>query len=267
MIYPIVDSHCHIYPEKIAARATAGTSDFYEFAAAGDGTLSGLLASGKAVGITHFVVQSVATTPHQVRSINEFIAGEVAKNPTELTGLGTLHPDSGDIAADFAHLVELGLRGVKLHADIQQFCIDDPRCLPIYELCSNAGLPVLLHTGDSRFDYSNPNRLLPILRAFPRLTVIGAHLGGWSVWDEAVETVADCPNLLVDCSSSMPFMPPEKALAVIRRYGAGRVLFGSDFPMFLPEKELPALLALGLSDTELRAILCDNACRLYHLNV
>lgn len=260
----VIDSHCHIYPDKIALRAAEGTGKFYEFAPAADGTLGGLIADGTAVGIDHFVVQSVATTPHQVRSINEFIANAVAAD-SRLTGLGTLHPDSEDIAADFAHLRELGLRGVKLHPDIQRFKTDDYRCLKIYELCEAAGLPLLLHTGDSRFDFSNPNRVLPILKIYTNLTVIGAHLGGWSVWDEAEKTLADLPNFYVDCSSCMPFIDHSRVANLIRRYGAERVLFGTDYPMFLPSNELPDFLALGFTEDEYRLMLHDNACRLYHI--
>lgn len=67
---------------------------------------------GDKAGIDRYIVQSVATTPHQVKSINEFIAGEVKKHPHKLVGLGTLHPDSEDIKGDIKHLMSLGLRGV-----------------------------------------------------------------------------------------------------------------------------------------------------------
>ena len=40
-----------------------------------------------------------------------------------------------------------------------------------------------MHTGDYRYDNSNPNRVLPVLKAYPKLTLIGAHFGGWSVWE------------------------------------------------------------------------------------
>ena len=173
-----IDAHCHIYPEKIAARAVAGTDNFYGGKSVGKGTVSDLIAMGTKAGIDKFIVQSVATTPHQVASINNFIAKEVAANPEKLVGLGTLHPDSEDIKGDVEHLLALGLKGVKLHPDIQAFKIDDYRCLKIYELCEENGLPVLMHTGDSRYDYSNPNRLLPVLRIYTGLTVIGAHFGG-----------------------------------------------------------------------------------------
>ena len=127
--FTICDAHCHIYPEKIAARAVAGTDNFYGEHSTGLGTVADLLRRGGDAGIEHFIVQSVATTQRQVRRINEFIAAEVAQGGGRLTGLGTLHPESEDIAGDVAHLLSLGLRGVKLHPDSQKFKIDDFRCL------------------------------------------------------------------------------------------------------------------------------------------
>ena len=124
------------------------------------------------------------------------IAAEVANAEGAFTGLGTLHPDSEQPEQDFRELAELGLRGVKLHPDFQQFEADSDRAMRIYELCAEAGLPVLVHTGDHRFDYSNPNRIAHVLRAFPNLKLIAAHLGGWSIWDEAVSLLPDYPNLM-----------------------------------------------------------------------
>ena len=263
--YFVTDAHCHIYPEKIAAKAVAGTDGFYGGQSACAGTVEDLLARGKEAGIDRFLVQSVATTPKQVASINEFIAREAAEHPGVLIGFGTLHPDSADIAADVAHLQGLGLRGVKLHPDIQAFKIDDYRCLKIYELCEAAGLPILMHTGDKRYDYSNPNRLLPILDIYRGLTVIGAHFGGWSMWEEASFAYRGIENFYVDCSSSLPYLSPETALSIIRRYGADRVLFGTDYPMWSPKKEMESFLSLGLTEEELGLILNGNISRLLKL--
>lgn len=261
----VTDAHCHIYPEKIAARAIAGTDGFYHEHSVGKGTADALLKAENSLRIDRFIVQSVATTPHQVKSINEFIAGEVKKHPDKFVGLGTLHPDSTDIKGDTEHLLALGLKGVKLHPDIQGFKIDDYRCLKIYELCEENHLPILMHTGDSRYDFSNPNRLLPVLKIYTGLTVIGAHFGGWSIWEEASRRLCGTPNLYVDCSSSLPYLKRETAREIIRRYGAERVLFGSDYPMRSPESELDAFLSLGLTDDENEMILNKNACKIFNL--
>lgn len=260
--FEIIDAHCHIYPEKIARAAVDGTDGFYGLHSVYGGTTADLLQRGRENGIDRFVVQSVATTPHQVSKINHFIAEAAALN-AEFTGVGTLHPESEDIAADIDELVSLGLHGVKLHPDIQRFCVDDPRCLNIYEKCSEKGLPILIHTGDYRYDFSNPNRMKPILQTYTDLTVIGAHFGGWSVWDDAAREMAGLPNLYVDTSSSFYSMTKEKALSLIRAYGPGHVLFGTDYPMWNGKDELDFMFSLDLTDADFAAILSENAKRVY----
>ena len=123
--YYVIDSHCHIYPDKIAERASNATGVFYHTGTPQrSGTVSDLLSACEEAGITGALVQSVATTPAQVKSINEFIARTVSEHPDRLVGFGTLHPESEDIEGDVNHLLELGLRGVKLHPDIQKFALN-----------------------------------------------------------------------------------------------------------------------------------------------
>ncbi len=261
----VIDAHCHIYPEKIAQRAVGGTDKFYGVTSAYDGTIKTLFESGSRVGIDKFIVQSVATTPKQVKSINEFIALSVSEYPDKFIGLGTLHPDSEDIKGDIDHLVELGLKGVKLHPDIQAFKLDDYRCLKIYEICEEKGLKMLLHTGDKRYDYSNPNRLLPLLKIYKELIFIGAHFGGYSVWDEASRQLSDIPNFYVDCSSTFGFIEKSQAKELIKRYGSEKILFGTDYPMWSYENELEYLFSLGLDNCQLSNILSINAKKLFEL--
>ena len=72
--YYVTDAHCHVYPDKIAALASANTDRFYDVtASAYHGTVGELLKVKEESGIDRFVIQSVATTPKQVRSINNFI--------------------------------------------------------------------------------------------------------------------------------------------------------------------------------------------------
>ena len=160
-----IDAHCHVYPDKIASAAVGATDRFYGVTSHFDGSVNALLSQCKETGIDHAVVQSVATTPKQVSSINNFIAKTVAENKG-LTGLGTLHPESADIEADVEELMNLGLRGVKLHPDIQRFKIDDYRCLKIYELCEKNKLPILIHTGDKELVYTVNSKVKGLLDVF-----------------------------------------------------------------------------------------------------
>lgn len=262
----IIDAHCHIYPDKIADRATAATGDFYSIPFECDGKVSTLKKEDEIAGITHSIVQSVATAPKQVSSINHFIADSVGQSDN-LTGLGTLHPDSDNQEGDIEELISLGLKGVKLHPDIQKFKIDDYRCLKIYELCEKNNLPILMHTGDSRYDYSNPNRLIPILEIYDNLTIIGAHFGGWSIWKEAAKRLNGFEKLYVDTSSALYAIKKEEAEEIISLYGADRVLFGTDFPMWSPKEELGRFMALNLSDEDREKILWKNSAKLFNIKL
>ncbi len=264
--FNVIDAHCHVYPDKIAQKAAGATDRFYNVHGFGDGTVSMLMCEGKKAGIDRFIVQSVATTPKQVSSINRFIASEVEKSEGVLIGLGTLHPDSEDMARDVEEIISLGLHGVKLHPDIQGFKIDDYRCLKIYELCEKHHLPILMHTGDSRYDNSNPNRLIPILEIYTDLIIIGAHFGGWSIWEEASKLLNGIPNLYVDCSSSFAWLPDDEVVKeIIARYGTDRVLFGTDYPMWSPKTEIDRFLSLDLSDDDKKKILSENAIKVFNI--
>jgi predicted TIM-barrel fold metal-dependent hydrolase len=110
-------------------------------------------------------------------------------------------------------------------------------------------LAVYLHTGDPRYDYSHPRRLRRVLDDFPNLTVVAAHLGGYSVFDAAQEYLRDT-KCLIDVSSSIMFTTPEKAVEYIRGFGADRAMFGSDFPLWSPDTEAERFFSLPLSESE-----------------
>ena len=260
--FPVIDSHCHIYPEAIAPRAVKAIDSFYEglpVSVKQDGTAKSLLRLSREHGISGCVVHSVATTPAQVSHINRFIAGSARMAGKAFIGLGALFPGSPDLERDFDELVSLKLRGVKLHPDLQHFKADSPEAMQVYEMCGSAGLPVLLHAGDFRLDYSNPSRLVNVLKRFPDMKIIGAHFGGWSVWDEAALLLSDFENFYVDTSSSFFWLEPERAVEIIRAYGAERVMFGTDYPMWNCEAELVYLKRLPLDERELENI-CHLTC-------
>ena len=263
--YYVIDAHAHIYPDKIAAIAVHHTDVFYGENSACKGTVEDLYSNPELNRIDKFVVQSVATTPKQVKSINEFIAKSVSESNGKLVGLGSAHPESLDKKGDIEHLLELGLKGIKIHPDIQNFDMDDKGFLKIYELCAENDLPVLMHTGDNRYDHSNPNRLLPLLKNFPNLTIVGAHFGGWSIWEEACEKLHGIPNLYVDCSSSFHWISTSTAKKIILKYGVDRVLFGTDYPMWSAEEEIEKLLKLNLSESDYIKIFSENAKKVYKI--
>ena len=69
-----IDIHTHIYPDKIAKKATDSVRDFYQIEGSNmDGTVDMLLRRGMEAGIERFVVLPVSNTPGRGRSINTFL--------------------------------------------------------------------------------------------------------------------------------------------------------------------------------------------------
>ncbi len=180
----VFDCHAHIFPDKIAVKAAQSIGAFYDIPMNYDGTLNTLLELGEKSRIEKFLVHSVATSPAQVRQINNFIADTVADYSGKLIGFATLHPKMENIGDEVDRAIGLGLSGIKLHPDFQCFNLDDKEAFAIYEAAENR-LPILTHTGDYRHNYSHPARISRILENFPGTKIICAHLGGWSQWEEA----------------------------------------------------------------------------------
>lgn len=254
--FEIIDAHTHIYPEKIAQKASDTIGDFYDIPMYGDGSVEGLLKSGGEIGISKYLVCSAATVAAQVASINDFIKRE-ADAHTEFVPFGTMHPDFEDIESETKRMLDMGFKGIKLHPDFQKFDIDSKGAYKIYE-CAEGKLPVLFHMGDDRYDYSRPEKLARVLRDFPKLKALAAHFGGYRCWDEARNVLGRNPNVRFDTSSSLPMIPREMARELISYYGVENMFFGTDFPMWSAREELDRFFSLGLSFEDNKKILADN---------
>lgn len=256
----IIDFHAHIYPEKIAAKATKAIGDFYNAPMAYSGSQEELIESGSKIGVNYYVVHSAASKPMQVESINNFIIESVQEHP-EFIGFGTMHADYDNFENELKRIKEAGLKGIKLHPDFQKFQIDAPKMDAIYNVLSDLDMPVLVHAGDCRYDFSGPQRILNVHKKHPELKIIAAHFGGYTEWDKALEYLVG-QDVYFDTSSTLWKLPIEKANDIIKKHGYKKFLFGSDFPMWDHEDEFERFNKLDLTSEERDAVLYKNAQRL-----
>ncbi|MDI6871438.1 MAG: amidohydrolase family protein [Bacillota bacterium] len=270
----IIDFHTHAFPDQVAGKAVRQLENHYGIPPFGTGTLAHLHALLKEAGVTLGVISTAATKPEQVRSANDWALRLNAESPWQpgegdepgaLLAFGTLHPAYPDIPDELARLKERGVRGLKFHADFQEFYLDSPEALEMFAAIGS-DFVVLLHVGDrpERNRYATPVRLRRLLEALPDLRVVAAHFGGFQMWAEAREELLG-QDVFFDTSSSLAFLSADEAVDLIRRHGPERILFGSDFPLWSPRTELARFCSLPLTDEERRLILWDNARRLLGL--
>lgn len=259
----IIDIHTHVYPEKIASAAIHTVREFYQLESCDmDGTASMLIRRGNEAGISHFVLMPVANRAAQVSSINSFICRQVRENPC-FSGFGTIHADLEDIPGEVEKITVIGLKGIKVHPDFQKFPIDDPRLFPMYEAIQGR-LPVLFHMGDPRYDFSHPARLRRVLEIFPKLEAIAAHFGGHTMQETACELLKDT-SCIFDISSTMMFLPKSQVERYISVYGAERLAFGTDYPLWDPVTEVERFLSLHITMEEKEQIAYKTAERILKL--
>ena len=262
----IIDAHAHIYPDKIAEKASKAVGDFYGIPMEYVGTTNNLLEEEKKAGISRIIVHSVATTPHQVHSINTFIYEQMQMH-NEFIGFITLHQDltEEEIIDEINYGVTHGFKGIKLHPDFQKFYIDDPNVFKIYKNAVGK-LPILFHMGDKRYDYSSQERLVRVANTFKDLICIAAHFGGYSTWGNATQySNLKYNNVYFDTSSSLYFLEEYKAIQLIRTLGADRFFFGTDYPMWDAKEELDRFNALDLTTEEKEKILSLNIKKLLNI--
>ena len=234
-----------------------------------DGTVDSLLASMKNSGISISLVNNVILKPELMRKANDWTASAVARNDS-LVGMGYIVAGAPESADEVQRCVEtLHFKALKIHHSHSKILPNDSRNDPIYEKISELGVPVLFHCGKNPFtknsaaQYSLPSGFRSVLASFPKMRTVLAHLAGY----------ADSPREALDLLSDFPNGRGDTAVAdiskvnfgeIVSKIGTGKLVFGSDFPIYDPKILLPALRA-SLSQVDFETISSENPAALFNL--
>jgi predicted TIM-barrel fold metal-dependent hydrolase len=192
--------------------------------------------------------------PYVVKTpaVNDETAAFVRSNPDKYIGFLTVHPDDPDMLEEAERArTDLGLRGLKLGANYQNFDPLGENAFKLYAYAEQHKLPMLLHQGTSpvRFadiDYAHPRHTDRIAIAFPELTIIMAHIGHPFCLD-ALVVARKHPHVWADVSGCV--LRPwglYQAMAAAMEWGVlDRLMFGSDFPASTPEETIRLLRAVN----------------------
>ncbi|MEO5509342.1 MAG: amidohydrolase family protein [Longimicrobiales bacterium] len=173
-------------------------------------------------------------------------------------------------AALLEKYIATGVRGLKLYPSYQFYYPNDRSVYPLYEICAEHGIPVLLHIGSSvipgtRLKYCDPIHLDDVAVDFPSLSVVMAH-GGRGFWYDACAFLAmHHKNFFIDVAGLVPEKLREYFPSLDRI--ARKMVFGSDWPA-MPRSaraNADAIEALRLPAEALDSIMHGNAQRLLRL--
>ncbi len=268
---PVVDAHVHLFPDGLfdaiwrwfdqhgwPIRYRLGAESIVDFLVER--------------GVERIVALHYAHKPGVARGLNAFIAQLCSRRP-EVIGLATVFPGEPDAAAILEQGLDLGLRGVKLHAHVQCFDLESAAMDEVYSVCQASGAPLVMHasrepkspaSGWDGGEGLGAAKVERVLARYPRLKLCVPHLGA-DEFAAFAAMIRTHDNLWIDTAMAIadylpgPTPPP---LATLR---ADRVLYGTDFPNipYAWDRELQRIAALELPADDLARILGGNALELF----
>ncbi|MDL2205697.1 amidohydrolase family protein [Eubacteriales bacterium OttesenSCG-928-N13] len=262
--YKVFDAHTHAFPDAIARGAVDGLSEKAGIAHFHNGSYDELAQyEAQADG---YLLLPIATKPAQMRSVNTWAAQKMGG---KMQAFGSVHPLAEDWRPELDHVQSLGLKGIKLHPEYQDFYADDPRHFPLYAEIFARGLILCFHAGvDLGFPpplHGAAEAIARVADAFPNGRIIAAHMGGYQQFDEAMAHLAGRENLWMDTSYVADEMAKEQLVQLSRAHGIDRILFATDAPWKPFDSMLAAVLNAGFDEDELQKILYQNAAKLLNL--
>jgi uncharacterized protein len=257
----IIDAHAHVWPEQVARQVLAARP--VGLTAVADGTLDGLRRTMDAAGIDRACCLGVAHVAKNVERTNEFIG---AVDRSRFIPFGTIHPGLS-LGQNLKSLRDNGIAGVKFHPVFQGLSLADPLVREIFSALAEEGIVVLTHAGaggdEAATGRGSPAEVLAVAAAIPGLRLIACHYGGYHLLDSAESTLVGSRVVLeTSWPPSVEELDADRIRSIIQRHGAGRFVFGSDWPMAEPGREIAAIRSLGLTDREQEAVLGGTLARL-----
>jgi predicted TIM-barrel fold metal-dependent hydrolase len=260
----IIDSHCHIWPEKVVDKAKFHLENLLGIKMVVLPTAANLLKYMDEAGISKSIVSSVASRTDQVVSINKWLFSLCQKR---FIIFASMHPFFNGFKEELKKIKD-NAYGVKFQPEFQNFYFDDESIFYVYEEIEKLQIPLLVHCGkeaNSRGNLrSSPNRILRVLNKFPSLKVIGAHMGGFLMWEKSLKLLAG-KNIYFDTSGSIRLMKRDLLNKFFCKHGFEKIIFGSDFPLEDSKKDIDFIDSLDIDKGNKQKILSGNIKKLLNI--
>jgi len=287
----IVDAHIHLYPAEVAADPAAwgrarGERGWTQCVApAGRRSIQGwadpdaLIADMDEAGVGACVMQGWYWERQETCDLqNGWHAQWQRRHPGRLIGFAAVQPAEGQKSIDgLERALDSGLCGVgEILPRAQGFDLDSPWWRRVVAAAVRRRVPITLHATDPqagpRAGPETPlDAYLRLARDYPEATFILAHWGGGLAIREPPPSAELPRNVYFDTAASPLLYDPGVFRRAVDRVGAGRIVYGSDYPLILYPKQsrrpgfrrfLDEIAGAGLGGDERAALLGSNIRRL-----
>lgn len=279
----VIDAHVHVFPpELIRERTSLLQRDpwfgvLYADPAAAMADAEQVVEAMDADGVDEAVVFGFAFRDQGLcRLVNDYVLDSVARYPGRLAGLCCVSPRMPGAVAELERCLEAGLRGCGELAPDGQGLLEDENGRPgsavkaVAARLAERELPLLIHSNEPiGHSYAGKGAFTPpacyaLAAAYPDLTIVFAHMGGglflYELMPEVRRTLA---RAYYDTSAAPYLYGPEVYEVAAKCAGAGKLVFGSDFPLLAPGRYREGMARLDGPGRA--AVLGDNARKVFRL--
>jgi L-fuconolactonase len=279
MTTEIIDTHTHVIsPDRVAHPMAPLGGKQSDWSAERPTPHAALVAAMDAAGVHRaIVVQASTAYGHD----NSYAAEAIAAHPGRFAGVFSVDVLAPDACDRIRHWHGRGFAGFRLFTTGttmpgQQTWLDDPRSFPAWALAQELGLPVCLQMTAKGIPL-----LREVMARYPHVTMLLDHLARPDLSDgppyghaAPLWSLAEYPQVILKLTSRALDLSEVGASSsaallevLLRKFGAKRIMWGSNFPAAegtlaeLLTRSLGALDHLGAEDRE--EILGGTARRVY----
>ena len=210
---------------------------------------------------------------------NSWLQRELARHD-RLYGFGTVDLNRRDVRDQVKRIHDLGLKGIKMHPNAQQFDILCPAAFEAYGAAQDLKLFITFHSGvhHGRIKHYNVLSFDEVAHHFPDLRFSLEHVGGYCFFFEALAVIVNNipfppipgrrPRVYGGLSSIFTqhynrfwYMSHDRMVELVAQAGPEQLIFGLDSPYNLEENTLIGLRTidnLGLTEHQRGLILGGN---------
>lgn len=260
----IIDCHTHIFPPFIRDDREPLLKADSAFKLLYDSSKAKLVGAAELVeqmdrsGVDLTVVFGFPWSDSELMQRHNDYVGEAASRfPDRLLPFVCVDPRANQAAEEVERCLVAGMRGVgelAFYTEVLDSSVVD-MLDPLASSCRNHSVPLMLHTNEM-VGHWYPGKaeaslkvIYELIRAFPNNRFILSHWGGGLFVYELLkkETREVLSNVAYDTAASPFLYDPAIYAVAVKIVGAQRILFGSDYPLILPDRYFEEMADAGLS--------------------
>ena len=263
----IIDCHTHIFPPFVREDREPFLKDEPAFRLLYDSAKAKLVGAKELIdqmdrsGVDRTVVFGFPwTDPDLMRRHNDYIGEAASRFPDRLLPFVCVNPRVVQAVEEVERCLSAGMRGageLAFYTEVLDSSMEEVLD-PIASSCRNYRVPLMIHTNE-RVGHWYPGKaeaslkvIYELIRAFPDNRFILCHWGGGLFVYELLKREArEVLSQVAYDTAASPFLYDPAIYAVaVKIVGAQRVLFGSDYPLIVPDRYFEEMAAAGLTEED-----------------